>query len=444
MKRMKILVLGLFLISCTAMLSFSQEVSEKKDISIFNLSFYDMSIPSGALGNIDEQIQSVFIELGRFNVIGMTYRLGETDVNAFIDKIKEFKEKTAEIPEEVNMGHALFTEADFEKLIGSFIIIIPAVTYFNVDRDGSEYKATVKTSYTVLNVETMNIIAKPIIETDATDENENEAVNRAINMISPQLAFEIKKVPVFTLKTGVLEVSFGEIILERGHDMGIQLGYEFVLLKQQTLKSGKVLEEEAGLVIVKNVSEEISKATILYGDFKEGDQLKEVPRLGVDITVYGHFLMNPMNFNDYVITAGIKGVVSLGFYDIRPVVGIEIPFINYAGLGGWILLLGIPETLYIGVEYNMYMGRMQVELTLAGGATGLVPITDTQREIYGAFALTHVGGLAEASLSWLITKDYKVTLEAGYQYFYSLFQDVGVGVPTYQGVIIGAGFTIKS
>src|SRR6056297_2150118 len=108
----------------------AQEVSEKKDIAVFKLSYADYSIPNGALGLVDQSIQNVFIELGRFNIIGMNYRLQSNDINAFIDKIREMKEADVEIPEEVRLGQETFTEADFNKLVGSFIVVVPVMSYY--------------------------------------------------------------------------------------------------------------------------------------------------------------------------------------------------------------------------------------------------------------------------------------------------------------------------
>ena len=88
-----LLVAAALLISAAALLG-AQEVSEKKEIAIFRLSYYDWNIPGGALGSIDEEMKSVFINLGRFDVIGLSFRPAETDANEFIGKIREYKQRT--------------------------------------------------------------------------------------------------------------------------------------------------------------------------------------------------------------------------------------------------------------------------------------------------------------------------------------------------------------
>ena len=120
----------------------AQEISEKKDVAIFALNYYDTAIPSGALGVVDSQIQNVFINLGRFNIMGMTYRLGAHDINAFIEEIRKYNETNIEIPDEVKLGQVTFTEADFNRLTGAFITVVPIVTnYYAELRDDGTWEA---------------------------------------------------------------------------------------------------------------------------------------------------------------------------------------------------------------------------------------------------------------------------------------------------------------
>ena len=149
----------------------AQEVSEKKDIAVFNLSYSDYSIPDGALGLVDQSIQNVFIELGRFNIIGMNYRLGANDINTFIDRVKQVKEQNIEVPEEVRLGQATFTEADFNQLVGSFIVVVPVMSYYNVYEEGNDYEAEIQTSFTFIKVDEGQAFASFQIDTSASGEN---------------------------------------------------------------------------------------------------------------------------------------------------------------------------------------------------------------------------------------------------------------------------------
>ena len=108
--RTRMLISALLIISSFVL--FAQDVSEKKELAVFQLGFQKWNIPSSVLATVDEEIKAVFINMGRFVVIGMTQRLEEGDLNDFVDKIKLYKGENVEIPEEVQMGKAFFTEAD--------------------------------------------------------------------------------------------------------------------------------------------------------------------------------------------------------------------------------------------------------------------------------------------------------------------------------------------
>ena len=168
MRKCPLLVLTVLTLSLFVITSISaQVVSERKEIAVFKLSYYRFDIPNAVLGGIDEEIRSVFINLGRFDVVGLTQRLEEGDLNEFIDKIKLYKEEQVEIPEEVQMGKEFFTKADFDGLFGSFIVVVPAVANYVVARlDTGEYQVNIKTSFTFVNVEEGRTFAQAFVDTD--------------------------------------------------------------------------------------------------------------------------------------------------------------------------------------------------------------------------------------------------------------------------------------
>ncbi|MBN1699754.1 MAG: hypothetical protein JW881_19725 [Spirochaetales bacterium] len=446
--------IGFLLIFICFTLSFThaQEVSEKQDISIFNLSYYAWDIPDDVLGSIDSEIRSVFINLGRFNVLEVRKRFdADSDLQSFINSIREFKEQNVEIPEEVSYGRVIFTEADFQQLISSFIVILPEVTYFNVIRkekdngELKEYEVEIKTSYSILDASTMQVIAKPSVSSNGSDKNRKSAIQDAIEGIPLNLAFEIKSVSIFTLKTGVLEVYSGGVTIEKGKNMGILPGFEFEIVKKEELKSGLERERHAGLILVRSVSEEVSEATVLYGRPEENDQLLEVPRVGGDIMVYGHVLWDvlsksteedlPLSF-----VLGFKATWSLGLYAVKPLVFFEIPFAKLSKnevVELITLLYGFPGNVFIGAEFNLYMGRLQISPTIAGGLGFYYPWEEGDED--DKF-LSHLGFKAMLGINYLFSRDAKFTLEAGYQHMFpiypSFFNDYG-------GVLLGCGVVFK-
>jgi hypothetical protein len=432
----KIQAIALIIFMLTASFVFSQEISEKKEIAIFHLSYYKWSIPDEILGGIDEEIKSVFVNLGRFNINSMSYQLDSEDVNSFIDKIKEIKEENVELPEEVKLGHEFFTAADLNRLVGSFIVVVPSVSYFNTERQEKElesgemeitFETELKTSFSFINVEESTVFAQFFVETSGSDENAQASAQNAIDSIPTTLEFEITKVPEFQLKTGVVEVDNGKVIIQFGRNMGIKPGYEFVMTESRILDSGLSLDEETGLLIVKEVAEEVSIATIFYGKPQLGDQLKEVPRLGFDLSVYANLCigLGEDAVNPFIM--GIRGAASKGFYKFRPLFGVELPLMKDVPLEN------SSAMAYIGGEMKLYMRRLHISPSAGVGLGVSFSSLETEEP-----ELSHFGGLLNLSIAYLFNKNAKIEINPGFAGW--------VGKEDYNDVIgltFGAGACIK-
>ena len=422
----------------------AQQVSQKKDIAVFKLSYYQWNIPDSVLGGIDEELKGVFVNIGRFNVLGMTQRLEPGDLNQFTDKIKAYKEVRAEMPETVQMGHEFFTQADFERLVGSFIVVVPAVASYVLEvKDSGEFHVAIKTSFSFINVEEGRTFAQAFVETEGTEKSPDGAARSALDGIAMLLTYEIRKIPEFQLKTGVLEVKGSEVVLELGRDMGIKVGDEYLLVSSRVLDSGKTLTSETGLLVIKEVSDEVSVGKLLYAHPRpeEGDQLREFPLLGVETTPYLH-VARGLLYDPGRMTAllGIKASVSRGFYGFRPIFALEVPFIfNFAG--------AIPVNLYLGGEYMLRMGRLSLapmaSLGIGGAYVWYLGDSASEEE---KFAFTHFGLKAGVSMAYLFNKKIRFTADAGYMNMFSfiplkLVNDIFFR--DYDGVFVGAGLTIK-
>jgi len=443
MKSRRVVAL-LLLVLAVAPLAIAQQVSQKKDIAVFKLSYYQWDIPDSVLGGIDEEIRGVFVNIGRFNVLGMTQRLEPGDLSEFIDRIKAFKEVRAEMPEAVQMGREFFTQSDFERLVGSFIVVAPSVASYVLEvKDDGDFHVALKTSFSFINVEQGTTFAQAFVETEGTEDSPQGAARSALDGIAMLLTYEIRKIPEFQLKTGVLEVHGGEVILELGRDMGIKVGDEFVLVASRVLDSGKTLTTENGLLVIKEVSDEVSVGKVLYARPRpqEGDQLREFPLLGVETTPYLH-VASGLLYDPGRMTAllGIKGSVSRGFYGFRPIFALEVPFIfNFAG--------AIPVNLYLGGEYMLYLGRLSVTpmASLGIGGAYVWYLGDSASEDE-KFAFTHFGLKAGVSVAYLLNKKIRFTADVGYMNMFSfiplkLVNDIFFR--DYDGLFVGAGLTIK-
>ncbi len=423
----------------------AQEISEKKDIAVFNLSYSDYSIPSGALGLVDQSIQNVFVDLGRFNIIGMKYRLESNDIDEFISKIKELKQENVEIPEEVRLGEETFTEADFNQLVGSFIVVVPVMSYYNVYEEGNDYQAEIQTSFTFIKVDTAETFASFQIDTSASGDNSRDAVKSAVDMIPIQLQYELRSIPEFQLKTAIVDVVGNEYIMEFGSNMGVQIGDEYVVTREQVLPSGYTRTEEVGLFVIKNVSEQVSTAKKIYSSEKTGigDQMVEVPRLGFNGSLYAHVLKDDApegTENRFVI--GLSATATRGFYNWRPIVGAEVPL-------GDNFLIWFPVMSYVGMEYNLRLGRLSIAPSAAVGLGAMVPIIGDEEFRENFDFLASFGGTAKISVNYLFNRDLMLNLNAGYSMYVGLFDDFYFDGDLYtnpadvQGSFIGAGLTFK-
>lgn len=72
--RFRIALAVLVLVALAANAFAQPQVSEKKELAIFSLGYYGWNIPLETLGTIDIDIQRVFVDLGRFTIIGMQQR----------------------------------------------------------------------------------------------------------------------------------------------------------------------------------------------------------------------------------------------------------------------------------------------------------------------------------------------------------------------------------
>ena len=388
-----------------AALAFAQDVSERREIAIFALESRGYSIPEGALNLVDDQIKDVFSGLGRFDVVGMSYRLTTGSVNDFITKVREVKERDLVLPETVKLGQEAFTEADFNKLVGSFIVVIPSMNLFEVNRiEDGRYRCSIGSSFSFINVAQYRNISQFDIRTSGTGDSPQTAVRDAADDISRQLTFEIRSIPEFQIKSGIIDTMGSEAVIEFGANMGVRIGDEYAIVRPRILPSGYEIREETGLLIVKDVKDEISIAQIIYsaGKPRLGEQVEEIPRLGFDSSAYLHTVLDS---GTPVVAIGVKQSTTRGFYGFHPFIGVELPiFLNAEGYSPGLLV-----NLLAGGDLNWYLWRFQFATAAAVGFGGGNLESDGD-----GFRVTHIGGRVQISASYLLTRDFKVFVDVGY------------------------------
>lgn len=453
----------------------AQTFSERQEIAIFRLSFYGQpSVPpppgvrveirgrhgslsvhlrgtgnpayddlfARAFGSVDEQIRSVFINLGRFDVIGMQQRLTQESVDDFIAALSDYRATEAEIPEAVLLGQQAFTERDFRQLAGGFIVVIPSVSWFDLRRDrNGRYTAEMQTSFTFVDVREGRTFGQFFIETSGASDRAEAAVRSTVDALPGELSFRVRSMPEFQLRTGILEVTGREVLVEFGRNMGLQRGDEYAIVAERVLATGHIAAKETGLIVIREVQEDFSYARVIYANprARVGDQLQEVPRRGFETQIYYDVLTDGLRLSSLL---GVKAVASRGFYDWRPFGAIEIPF------RGAIVADEapfFPLNMVIGGEWNAFVGRLRITPSASVGLGGAVPLgSESDRD---TFYLTHFGGVARLTGSLLLGRDVLVSVQTGLGYWVSVFDERTTRdrppLAGYGGLVIGGGVTLK-
>jgi hypothetical protein len=422
------------------------EISKKQEIAVFALGYYGWEIPQQALASIDNEIQDVFVNLGRFTVIGQTQRFSQKDVNLFIDIIKKSKQENFVLPDEFKFGEKAFTEADFNKIMGAFIVAIPTVVDYNAqyNRSQRKFECNVTTSVAFINVADGTTFGYANIKTSGeSKETLQKAVRGAIDSIPIELTYEIRKIEIFQIKSRVLKSDLFTVKMQLGRDMGVKVGDEYAVMSVEDV-GGFKSETESGLILINNVGSTISTGTILYsGPITPNTQLQEVPRLGIDIAPYVQLYNYFKSDSSYTydsspkILVGAKAIMTRGFYGLRPLVGVQM----LLNAEQW-----LPLSAYVGADYNIYLRRVQLSFFGAiGGTTNIIfqYINDKLNNSDNNF-FSHYGVKGGVDLTYLMTRDIKIGASAGFEYWIPILP-----LPTvpqfqgYGGTQLGASVTVK-
>lgn len=433
---------ALLLIALPLIASAQPEISVKQDIAVFSLGYYGWNIPVQALGSIDLEIQKVFSDLGRFSILGVSQRLSSGGLEQFIATIKQAKQANFVMPEKYIFGEAFLTQAEFNKLVGAFVVVIPVVTEFNsfYNTKNLQYETTIKTGFTFIDVsEGGTVIAIKTIQTSGSDKNnQQKSISSAIASIPGQLQFEVRSIPQFQIKTRVLAVQGSTIRIQMGSNMGIMKGDEYAILQKATV-GGFDDTREVGLVVIKDVGPEVSTGEVLYSQIKLGQntQLREIPRLGSELDLYVHYLTGTVS----TALPGLRAVVARGFYGIRPFAAIQVPLSlmnNFLFWGVWPVEI-FPVNAILGAEYNLNMGRLSVSPS-AGIGVSYYHVTSSFVSTDTDF-LSHLGLAANLHAAYLLNRNTRAYVDLGYEYWIAVSSFWGN--VSYSGPTVGAGVTFK-
>ncbi|HEY9053993.1 MAG TPA: hypothetical protein VIO60_04165 [Rectinemataceae bacterium] len=409
-------------------------VSEKQDIAIFSLGYYGWNIPAQALASIDGEIQKVFSDLGRFTIIGVSQRLSRGGLDRFIETIRQAKQASFVMPEKYQFGEAFLTQAEFNRLVGAFIVVVPVVVEYNSfwNSKNLQWETNIKTDITFIDVAAGgSVLAMRSVSTSGTDkQNQFKSASSAIGSIPGQLQYEIRTVPEFQISTRILSASGSTVRLQLGTNMGLKKGDEYAIIEARQVE-GFDDSREAGLVVIKDVGREVSTGEVLYSSLPLGKntQLKEIPRQGADLDLYLHIV------GDQVVP-GFKATASRGFYAIRPFIAAQIPL---GLISGFLTVDIFPVNVLLGGEFVLNMGRLSI-VPSAGVGLSYYHVTSawisTDTDI-----LSHLGFQASARAAYLFNRNTRAFVDLGLESWMSI--NTLYGNDSYGGLMLGAGVAFK-
>ena len=330
-----LLLLLFFLVFSAGIPLYSAEVSERQDLAIFGLTYYSYKIPDDVLGYVDSSINHVFVNLKRFNVIGYgNYRMESKDIDEFISRIRELQAEKAK--EEAGtydekFGTVVIKGEDFDRIVGSFLVVIPSLAAYTVAREKTEvdkgdrtyvemeYVVDIVIDLTFVNVKEGTQEESVRISGQGRDLDKDRAEKSAVDSAVLLLDYNIKQVDAFKIKSGVIRRSGDLVLFELGHDIGIRPGDEYeVMTKQEIGKTGRIVELPSGLVRVKKVYPEVTEAKVVYQKERitEGDQLVEVPMMGLQLSINAGIMKVGIPDMDYNIQLISDGLILTNKYEM--------------------------------------------------------------------------------------------------------------------------------
>lgn len=404
---------GILLLSATAL--FGQTISNRHDMVVFTLSPGSSGVPAGALSGVNQQIRDVFANVGPYVVTEMAHTLSEDEIPQLMERLKEHKTPGATASVEVIIGSARFSTAELQRLLDSRTIVVPVVTSYSVRPAHTEgFTVELDTSFTLINGQNENAVAHFAIKAIGVGPTADAATRNALGEIPRQLAYDVRTLPGFQPPTQIVGIGGSMVLIGLGRDKGVRVGDEFAVVSTHELPSGKRVTKRRALLLVKDVKENIAYARVIYSTARPsaGDRLEKISRIGFESSLYVHVVAatEPLA-SGYgpVFAVGTLHTVTRGLYNLRPILGFEVPLTSSA-IGGTDSYSGpgLPLNVYAGAELNWRIWRIDITPLAAVGIGGTLPFSTTTR-----LTVTVGGGIIQISASYLITPKLKVFIDAG-------------------------------
>ncbi len=408
----------------------AQAPSARQEIALFGIS--GLHLPPSALAAVDARIREVFAGSDRFAVIGLPYRMDEGDIPAFVAAMKRIKSPVGSIPATIDIGTQPFPAAQLQRIVAASFAAIPDVTAsVHGFSEAGGYNARLETGFTMVDIEKLTAFAHFAVSTLGTGASPQDAVQAAADQIPIQLAFELRATSGFQFKPGLVRIEGNTALIQLGRKMGVRSSDRYAIVSTDLSPSGSLESRETGLLLVNGVHEDYSYARVIYAKPGSlvGDQLRKIPQIGFESNAYFHIIANTSAgalTPPVIYGVGTYESITRGFYNFRPLVGIETAVASEFYAAG-----GVPLNLYLGAEMNWRFGRFDLRPLVAGGIAGIAPL-----QTGASFYIAAAGGFVQVSLSYLVGTSVRLSLDTGYVQWLPLVPDAGFG-GYYGGIGIG-------
>jgi hypothetical protein len=442
-KKLKISIAGMLFLSLFQYLLHAQASTAEKNIIILKTSVGDVKTPEKdikePLAEIETKAKQVFAGLSRFSLVPLGYTLTVQDIPLLLGKLKTYAGGKTEVPATVQVGETAFPRSDFSLLLKSYLIVIPVLTAFTIEElhnqgNQTKYKVSLAASYTIVNTEKATVVSNIPLESIGYDADKDRAVQDAVEDIPIQLTYEVRSLDIFSLEDRIVELMDPDVAIRLGKEKGVTVGDEYAIMSSdQEDGNGQVKSRESGLIIIHNIEEKVSIGRVIYSDgpLTAGTPVKEIPRVGLEMIPYAH---TEINFADLTYTgaAGLKFVITKGFFVIQPVFCFEVVLYPFERLQDV-----LPVRAYGGLDFNLYLGRFQLSGMVAVGTEIITALSPSSR--VDGFEFSYMGLAGIANIGYLITRDVKIILDLGYQAWFPLNDNY----VDYEGWVAGLGVGLK-
>jgi len=425
----------------------AQQAGDRQTVALFSLNAAKSGMSTEAVRIVDDQIIRVFENSRQLSITPFSYGFG-LDVGQLAESLANARNEP--VPRRsAPPTNEIISDADFDLIVGSSIVVVPSVFLYEFSEIGpDEFFVNLSIALDIIDSERLGdgdvadaIDSLRIPASEASAISLLSAITSASDDMAARLMLELRKVEVFRIDPGIIDIGRGNVLVELGRNVGVQKGDEFKLIGSESDVDGPI---SVGLIIVKEVNENHSFGRIIHSDrsLETGDRLELVERAGFDTSGYVRVIFGAVGgFQELGLAAmfGVRQSTSRGFYTFRPFAGFEIPidvsvFETPDGVSLLSLdLVGITTNIYLGGELDWYLGRFQIVPAAAVGIAFAVPLTEEE-----AVSITHLGGFVQATLSYLISERFRIGIDLGYTAWFAPWGGV-----TYVGLTLGSGITYK-